>query len=81
MLNFVNVLLSNLFGSDISLMTLAEVSAHLSGASLWVIILDPIFIMSFITYVCSFIAVWQICCVFPFRMLKRLIHFPSVKDK
>ena len=81
MLNFVNVLLSNLFGSDISLMTLGEVSSHLAGASSWVVILDPTFLMSFVTYFFSFMAVWQICCVFPFRLLKRLIRFPSVKDK
>ena len=81
MLNFVNILLSNLFGSDISLMSLSDISLHLSNANSWVIILDPTFLISFVTYFFSFFAVWQLCCIFPFRLLKRLIRFPTGKEK
>ena len=81
MINFVNVLLSNLFGTDVCLLTMTQVSEHLSTAPSWVVILDPTFMISFVVYFLSFMAVWQICCVFPFRMFKRLIRFPSGRQK
>ena len=80
MINFVNILLSNLFGSDIALLSLAGMTEYLAGATSWVAILDPLFLMSFVTYFFSFYALWQLCCIFPFRLLKKLINYPG-KDK
>ena len=80
MINFVNILLSNLFGTDVALFSLPELTTFLSSATSWVEILNPLFLISFVTYFFTFFGVWQICCIFPFRLLKKLLHFPG-KDK
>lgn len=81
MINFVNTILSYLFGADICLLTFGEITTHLATASSWIVILDPTFLISFVVYFFSFFATWQLFCVFPFRVFKRMIKFPSGKPQ
>ena len=77
MIEFINIILSHLFGTEAQLLTLGAATEYLTNASSWVVILDPTFLISFVTYFFSFFAVWQVCCIYPFRLLKKLIHYPG----
>lgn len=80
MIEFVNILLSNLFGTDVQLLSFAEATEYLINAPSWIAILSPTFLITLVTYFFTFYAVWQVCCIYPFRLLKKLIHYPG-KDK
>ncbi len=81
MVEFINILLHGLFDSSFSLMTLEAIKQYLTSNALadsaWTALFYPPLIVSLIVYIGTFIGLWQLCIIFPFRLLKRFINYPK----
>lgn len=70
------------FGLDNFVLNGAELTAIFNSATSdkWQMLLNPSVIFSSILYFGVAVACWQIVFVFPYRLIKKLIGFPSRKS-
>lgn len=78
LVEFIRYMLSGLGLSNL-LLTLEELVQYVSGLTDWSQLIRPDLLFSVTFYLGAGIGIWQICIVFPFRLLKRLIRYPSRK--
>ena len=78
LIEYIQYILNGIGLSDI-LLTLQEIVSYVSELSSWAQLIRPDVLFSVIFYLGAGIGIWQIVIVYPFRLLKKFIRFPSRK--
>lgn len=76
-ITYIEMILINMLGVGIPYFT--EVTEYYSNISNIGQIFAPAYFISAIIYISASIGLFQLCVVFPFRLLKKLIRYPSRK--
>ena len=76
-ITYINIILNQMVGFQIP--NIAEITDYFSQITEWSQMFAPPYFIGAIIYIFSAYAMFSLTCIFPFRLLKKLIKFPSRK--
>lgn len=76
-ISYINMILVEMLGFQIPQIT--EITEYYASITEWAQMFAPTYFVGAIIYIFSAYALFALTCIFPFRLLKKLIKYPSRK--
>lgn len=76
-ISYINMILIEMLGFEIP--NISEITQYFSNISEWSQMFAPTYFIGAIIYIFSAYGLFCLCCIYPFRLLKKLIRYPSRK--